>query len=219
MLSHVWLLATPWTVTRLGSSVHGISQERIPEGVAISSSGDLPSPGVKPVSPALAGGFFTTEPPGKPVRTFCSFQENNRSGFPSQEKQPWEEADSLDWNPPAPQWDKMKHWVPETDQLPQAFVDLLGLSCLPDFTKWMSALTLVLLPLIFLPGNNQQWSQTSHTEKASAELKPLFSNTHSSKTALCLRSQLLYPWGPYEQTHPGSSHLCLFPVLPPFYNY
>ena len=26
---------------------------------------DLPGPGVKPVSPALAGGFFTTEPPGK----------------------------------------------------------------------------------------------------------------------------------------------------------
>ena len=27
---------------------------------------DLPRPGVEPVSPALAGGFFTTEPPGKP---------------------------------------------------------------------------------------------------------------------------------------------------------
>ena len=28
--------------------------------------GDLPDPGTEPVSPALAGGFFTTEPPGKP---------------------------------------------------------------------------------------------------------------------------------------------------------
>ena len=28
---------------------------------------DLPGPGIKPVSPALAGGFFTTEPPGKPL--------------------------------------------------------------------------------------------------------------------------------------------------------
>ena len=27
---------------------------------------DLPGPGVEPVSPALAGGFFTTEPPGMP---------------------------------------------------------------------------------------------------------------------------------------------------------
>ena len=34
------------------------------------SPGDLPDPGIKPespVSPALAGGFFTTEPPGKPI--------------------------------------------------------------------------------------------------------------------------------------------------------
>ena len=28
--------------------------------------GDLPGPGSKPTFPALAGGFFTTEPPGKP---------------------------------------------------------------------------------------------------------------------------------------------------------
>ena len=27
---------------------------------------DLPGPGIKLVSPALAGRFFTTEPPGKP---------------------------------------------------------------------------------------------------------------------------------------------------------
>ena len=27
---------------------------------------DLPGPGLEPVSPALAGGFPTTEPPGKP---------------------------------------------------------------------------------------------------------------------------------------------------------
>ena len=27
---------------------------------------DLPGPGLEPTSPALAGGFFTTTPPGKP---------------------------------------------------------------------------------------------------------------------------------------------------------
>ena len=27
---------------------------------------DLPGPGIEPVSPALAGGFFTAKPPGKP---------------------------------------------------------------------------------------------------------------------------------------------------------
>ena len=31
---------------------------------------DLPGPGIEPVSPALAGGFLTTAPPGKPSGTF-----------------------------------------------------------------------------------------------------------------------------------------------------
>ena len=48
-------------------SVHGISQARILEWVAIFFSRDLPKPGIKPMSPALAGGFFTTEPTGKPA--------------------------------------------------------------------------------------------------------------------------------------------------------
>ena len=44
----------------------GILQARILEWVAMPSPGDLPDPGIKPLSPALAGEFFTTEPPGKP---------------------------------------------------------------------------------------------------------------------------------------------------------
>ena len=50
-----------------GSSVRGIFQARILEGVAISFS-DFPDLGINPtspVSPALAGGFFTSEPLGK----------------------------------------------------------------------------------------------------------------------------------------------------------
>ena len=46
-----------------GSSVHGILQARILEWVVLPFSGDPPDPGIKPVSlmtPALAGGFFTT---------------------------------------------------------------------------------------------------------------------------------------------------------------
>ena len=35
-------------------------------GLSFRSPGDLPDPGSEPVTPALAGGFFTTEPPGKP---------------------------------------------------------------------------------------------------------------------------------------------------------
>ena len=46
----------------MGSSVHGIFQERILEWVAISYTRDLPDPGIELASfasPALAGGFFT----------------------------------------------------------------------------------------------------------------------------------------------------------------
>ena len=48
------------------SSVHGISQARILEWVAISFSGDVPNLRIEPVSLALAGRLFTTEPLAKP---------------------------------------------------------------------------------------------------------------------------------------------------------
>ena len=55
-----------------GSSILGILQARILEWVAMPSSGDLPDPGIEPtslVSPALAGGFFTTSAPqGGPIK-------------------------------------------------------------------------------------------------------------------------------------------------------
>ena len=35
-------------------------------GFPFRSPGDLPDPGIEPASPALAGGFFTAEPPEKP---------------------------------------------------------------------------------------------------------------------------------------------------------
>ena len=35
------------------------------------SPGDLPNPEIETTFPALAGGFFTTEPPGKPRKLNC----------------------------------------------------------------------------------------------------------------------------------------------------
>ena len=49
-----------------GSSVHGIVHARILEWILFPPPVNLPDPGIEPESPALAGGFFTTEPPGKP---------------------------------------------------------------------------------------------------------------------------------------------------------
>ena len=56
-------LCNPMDDSPPGSSVHGISQERTLQWVAISSSRGSSWPGTEPASlelPALAGGFFTT---------------------------------------------------------------------------------------------------------------------------------------------------------------
>ena len=62
-------LCHPLDCSPPGSSVHGIPQARILEWVImLSPPGYLPNTGIKPwVDPALAGRFFTTEPPGKPT--------------------------------------------------------------------------------------------------------------------------------------------------------
>ena len=49
-----------------GSSVHGISQARILEWVAIPFSRDLPNPGFEPRSPTLQADSLSFESPGKP---------------------------------------------------------------------------------------------------------------------------------------------------------
>ena len=43
----------------------GFTRQEYWSGLPFPSPGDLPDPGIKPMSPALAAGFFTTEPPGK----------------------------------------------------------------------------------------------------------------------------------------------------------
>ena len=59
-------LCDPMHCSLTGSSVHGILQTRILEWVAISSPGDLPNLGIELESPALTGGFFTSEAPERP---------------------------------------------------------------------------------------------------------------------------------------------------------
>ena len=68
LLSHVLPFCNPLDCSPPGFSVHGILQARTVEWVAMPSPpGDRPNPGIEPVSlasPALAGRFFTTAPPG-----------------------------------------------------------------------------------------------------------------------------------------------------------
>ena len=55
LLSHVRLFCYPMDYNLPGSSVHGILQARICSRLPFSSPGDLPDPGIKPATPALAG--------------------------------------------------------------------------------------------------------------------------------------------------------------------
>ena len=67
---------TLWTVSCQVPLSNGFSQQEYWSGLLFPSPGDLPYPGIKhtsPVSLALAGEFFITEPPGKPHNLFFFF--------------------------------------------------------------------------------------------------------------------------------------------------
>ena len=57
---------TLWTVAHQTSVSMGFSRQEYWSGLPFPSPEHLPRPGFEPLSPALAGEFFTTEPPGKP---------------------------------------------------------------------------------------------------------------------------------------------------------
>ena len=57
---------TPWTVAQQAPLSMGFPRQEYCNGLPFPSPGDLPDPGTEAVSPALAGIFFTAEPPGKP---------------------------------------------------------------------------------------------------------------------------------------------------------
>ena len=61
--------ATPWTGAHQALLSMGFSRQKYWSGLPFPPAGDLLDPGIEPmslVSLALAGGFFTTETPGKP---------------------------------------------------------------------------------------------------------------------------------------------------------
>ena len=68
MLRLVSLFATPWTIYSPPAPLsRGFSRQEYWSCLPFPSPGDLLDSGIKPASPALAGRFFTTEPPGKRV--------------------------------------------------------------------------------------------------------------------------------------------------------
>ena len=60
------LFLTPWTDSCQAPLSIGFPRQEYWSGLLFPSPGDLSQPGMELASPALAGGFFTTEPSGKP---------------------------------------------------------------------------------------------------------------------------------------------------------
>ena len=66
LFSHVWLLVTPWTEACQAPLSVGFPRQESWSGLPLSSPRDLLAPGIRSLSPALTGRFFTAELPGKP---------------------------------------------------------------------------------------------------------------------------------------------------------
>ena len=63
VLNRVQCSASPWTVAHQAPLSMGFPRQKYWSGLLFSFPGDLPNPGMEPVSlvfPALAGEFFTT---------------------------------------------------------------------------------------------------------------------------------------------------------------
>ena len=61
---------TPWTVAWQAPLHMEFSRQDYWSGLLFPILGDCPDPGIEPISPELARGFFTTLSPGKPPFTY-----------------------------------------------------------------------------------------------------------------------------------------------------
>ena len=64
----VKLFVTPWTVAYQAPPSMGFSRQECWSGFPFPSPGDLPDPGIEPVSPTLQADTLLSEPPGKPFK-------------------------------------------------------------------------------------------------------------------------------------------------------
>ena len=73
-LSHVQFFATPWTEEQGSSPLSmGFSRQEYSSGLPFPSPGDLPDPGIKPVSPAFQADSLLLSHQGRPI-TFSFLQ-------------------------------------------------------------------------------------------------------------------------------------------------
>ena len=71
------LFVIPWTVALQVPLSMGFLRQEYCSGLPFPSPGNLSYPGIEPTSPALPGGFFITETPGKPTMEYHSVIKKN----------------------------------------------------------------------------------------------------------------------------------------------
>ena len=77
-------ICNPWLAAHQASLSRGFSQQEYWSGLAFSSPGYISGPGIESKSSALAGGFSTIQPPGKPknwVKRIRKWYRYWRMGF------------------------------------------------------------------------------------------------------------------------------------------
>ena len=82
VLSHVQLFATPWTVAHKAPLSMEFCKQEYWMGLPFPTPGGLPNPEIELACLAfhvLAGGFFTTEAPGKPRSQWKQLQRPKSS--------------------------------------------------------------------------------------------------------------------------------------------
>ena len=67
--------ATPWTVAHQVPLSMGFPRQEHWSGLPFLSPAEIPNPGIEPMSPALASGFLTTDPPGKSMIANTIYQK------------------------------------------------------------------------------------------------------------------------------------------------
>ena len=79
LLSRVQLFATPWIIAYQAPPSMEFSRQEYWSGLPFPSPGNLPDPGIEPMSPALQADTLPSEPPGKP-KYMVSFKEVSQFG-------------------------------------------------------------------------------------------------------------------------------------------
>ena len=84
LFSHVRIVVAPWTSVCQAPLSMKFSRQEYWSGLPFPTPGNLPDPEIESDSTALVGGFFTTEPCGKPIikdnycqKINCSSLTNN----------------------------------------------------------------------------------------------------------------------------------------------